>query len=277
MKKILFILLSAIPFVFSSCATPGSNIKDYDVLSQFSAIGALKCGVYDGNITCGDVKQFGDFGIGTFNGLDGEMVMLDGQIYQIMSDGVAYTVKDEQKTPFACVTFFRSDKKIKFPGGLTYKKLVDMLNRLTSDAPNSFYAVKVTGKFRQMKTRSVPLQWKPYSPLSEALKEQKIFNFENISGTIVGIKSPGYVGDMNVPGCHFHFLTADGKAGGHVLGFITDNITVEIDKKNNFFVMLPDTPEFNKAGINKVKNDDTEEIRAEDESELSTAAENGGE
>jgi len=75
----LFLLLA---FTFSSCR---SNFSDQDILSQVSTIDALLDGVYDGTVTCGELKEFGDFGIGTFDALDGEMVFLDGEDYRQLS------------------------------------------------------------------------------------------------------------------------------------------------------------------------------------------------
>ena len=74
---------------------------------QNSTINALLEGVYDGSMTYGELRRHGDFGLGTFNALDGEMVAFDGEFYQIKSDGIAYPVADEQRTPFATVLFFQ--------------------------------------------------------------------------------------------------------------------------------------------------------------------------
>ena len=108
-----------IPFVIACviCLTAGilagylpgyySDIQNQgDILTQVSTIDAILGGLYDGVVTYGELKQYGDFGIGTFEGLDGEMVALDGNFYQIKSDGVAYPVDDDMTTPFACAIFF---------------------------------------------------------------------------------------------------------------------------------------------------------------------------
>ncbi len=83
-----------------------------DILFQVSTIDALLEGIYDGDITCRELKSHGDFGIGTFNGLDGEMIELGGNIYQCRADGVAYPADDSTKVPFAAVTFFEPDKTV---------------------------------------------------------------------------------------------------------------------------------------------------------------------
>ena len=76
---------------------------------QTSTMGALLQGVYDGEVTIRELLHHGDFGVGTFNRLDGEMVVLDGVCYQLRSDGSATIADPEQKTPFAAVTWFHAD------------------------------------------------------------------------------------------------------------------------------------------------------------------------
>src|SRR5207249_10961718 len=77
-----------------------------DTLVQYSTINALLTGVYDGDMTFGELRRHGDFGLGTFNALDGEMIALDGRYYQITADGAVKPVRDDVRTPFAVVTHF---------------------------------------------------------------------------------------------------------------------------------------------------------------------------
>ena len=56
---------------------------------QTSTMGALLDGVYDGDVTIAELLTHGDFGLGTFNHLDGEMVVLDGVCHHLRSDGSA--------------------------------------------------------------------------------------------------------------------------------------------------------------------------------------------
>jgi len=89
-----------------------TETKQDDVLVQYSTLGSLMAGVYDGEMTFGELKEFGDFGLGTFNALDGEMIQVDHQIYQIKADGAAYLVDDKMKTPFSVITYFDVDQSI---------------------------------------------------------------------------------------------------------------------------------------------------------------------
>ena len=217
MKLFKLLIFSSVIFLFSACCS--SNFSGS--LTQISTIDALLDGVYDGRVTCGKLKEYGDFGIGTFDGLDGEMIVLNGQVYQVKIDGKAYLVADSMRTPFASVLFFNSEKSIEMPSGLNYDQLKARIDKLIK-SDNLFYAIKIEGKFKKMITRSVPKQKKPYPQLKEVVKHQKVFKFGETSGTVVGFRSPQYVKGLNVTGYHLHYLTDNKKAGGHILDFVTD-------------------------------------------------------
>lgn len=224
--------------------------ENRDILFQASTINALLEGVYDGDVTYGGLKKHGDTGLGTFDCVDGEMIALDGKFYQIKSDGVAYPVKESTKTPFAAVTFFDPDKTVLINEELNFEKLEQKLDK-ELPTKNIFYIIKIEGTFKYIKARSIPKQEKPYIPLVEASKNQVIFEFNDISGTIVGLFCPDYMKDLNVPGYHLHFLTKDKKKGGHLLDFIIKNGKVEIDETNEFYMVLPQKDEFYKLDLTK--------------------------
>jgi acetolactate decarboxylase len=239
---------------FSACGPAPQR----ETLTQISTIDAILNGVYDGVMTIGDLKQYGDFGIGTLEGLDGEMLELDGNFYQIKADGVAYPVDSKVKTPFASVTYFDTDSQIELPENTNYQQC----QKLISDAlptENIFYAIKITGTFSYMKTRSVPAQHKPYPPLVEVTKNQPVFEFTDVAGTIVGFYCPSYVNGVNVPGLHLHFLNTAKSAGGHVLDFIVKEATVSIDNTSEFTMILPGPDsDFYKLDLTPDKSGDLE-------------------
>ena len=87
-----------------------------DVLYQVALIQSLVQGYYDGIITVGELKQHGDTGIGTFEGLNGEMIVLDGTVYQAVADGSITIPADEETVPSGSVTFFDTDKTLTLIG-----------------------------------------------------------------------------------------------------------------------------------------------------------------
>jgi acetolactate decarboxylase len=219
-----------------------------DTLTQVSTIDALMTGIYDGDTTLAFLKEKGDFGLGTFNTLDGEMVFLDGRFYRIAADGTAEQPDPGSKTPFAAVTFFEPDQTAALNRGLNFEQLTVLTDRRLPTL-NVFYALKITGTFQMMTTRSVPSQKKPYRPLTEVVKTQPLFTMKNVQGTIVGFRCPSYVKGVNVPGYHLHFLTADRKTGGHVLDFKIEKATMEIDETREFLLILPSDRDFYRADL----------------------------
>jgi acetolactate decarboxylase len=248
MKKTYLLLamtLVAITICMSGCSSPP---KDKDVLFQTSMLSTLSEGVYDGDVTFKDLKSHGDFGLGTFNGLDGEMVALAGEFYQIKADGRAFPVDDSMETPFAAVTFFEPDKSVSLDKTFDYEQLKQYLDSMLPTR-NIFYAIKVEGTFKYVKARSVPAQTKPYPALAEALERQTTFEFHDVTGTLVGFWCPAYVEGINAPGYHFHFITSDRQNGGHLLDCEVENAKIEIDYTSDFFMMSPDSEEFYKLNL----------------------------
>lgn len=217
----------------------GCSTTHHNRIMQISTIDAILAGAYDGQMTCGEMITYGDFGIGTFDRLDGEMVVLNGVVYQVKADGKVYTPDLTLKTPFASVVSFDAELKTKLPAETDYDALKKIVDRAVPNM-NIFCAVKVTGHFATVKTRSVPAQNKPYPPLTKVTKNQAIFNLENVSGTIVGFRSPAYVKGINVPGYHIHFLADDRMSGGHILAFNLDEGFAEIDPCYRFLMILPE-------------------------------------
>jgi acetolactate decarboxylase len=224
--------------------------KDRDVLFQISTINALLEGIYDGEITFEELKQHGDLGLGTFNALDGEMLMLDGYIYQVKADGKVYPAEDSMKTPFSAVTFYEEDKILVLDSTLDYKSLEEFLDKILP-TENIIYAIKIEGLFKYVRTRSVPAQEKPYPTLAEVVKTQPEFEFHNINGKLVGFRLPDYLNGINVPKYHLHFITEDKIGGGHLLECETDRIKIGIDFTDKIFISLPETKEFYDADLEK--------------------------
>ncbi len=218
-------------------------------LTQISTVDALLAGLYDGQMSLEQLLEYGDFGLGTVNGLDGEMVILNGRIYQIPSSGNAVQPEPSTTTtPFATVTFFDADRRTNLSDGLNYEAVKNKIHSLIA-SDNLFYAVKITGRFASLKTRSVPRQHKPYKPLSEVIKNEVTFELNDAQGTIVGFLSPSYIKGLNVPGFHFHFISADRKSGGHVLQFVVANALLELDEISKFSLLLPDNKAFYKLDL----------------------------
>jgi len=219
-----------------------------NTLFQTSAINALLAGVYDGDTTFQELKQQGDFGLGTVNALDGEMIGLEGKFYQIKSDGIAYSIPESMKTPLAAVTFFKSDKLINLEGTMNYQKIQQLIDQKLP-TKNYPYAIRIQGTFPYLKFRSVPKQKPPYRPLVDVVKDQSIFELRNVKGTLVGFRTPHYMQGVNISGYHLHFITQDRKTGGHLLDGQFQDAKVELDAMSDVKIVLPKNGEFEKADL----------------------------
>ena len=205
-----------------------SQLHKGDEIVQVATLSALLDGQYDGKIPYARLKKMGDFGVGTFDQLDGEMVALDGEFFQIKSDGIVYPVKNGIKAPFADLTFFEADQTENINTPLNYAQLRDRLLDLLPDE-NHYYAIRVSGRFGQVQTRSVHKQQKPYPLLSEAVAQQEVFDYEDIEGTMVGTYMPESASGVGVAGFHFHFISKDKKRGGHLLDCNFEQVKIAID------------------------------------------------
>jgi len=253
---VLFCLLFITAFAVSS-STGAPVLEDRDNLFQVSTVDALLQSVYDGILTFGDLKDFGDFGIGTFDGLDGEMIALDGEYYQAKSDGLAYPVDDSMTTPFSTVTFFDTDLQWTLNATANSTEFFKALDALIPSS-NLFYAIRMDGEFPYVKTRSYSRQIRPYRPLAEL--NQSVYEHHQVSGSIVGFYAPAFVNGVNVPGYHLHFITSDRTAGGHVLDFSQNGAEVSVDVTPSFTVVLPTSGDFVGADLTQDLSETLEEI-----------------
>lgn len=219
MRKVLITIAIVLVIVAASGATAfllRPALDENETIYQVSTLEALLEGRYDGIRAVSDLKAHGDTGLGTFDGLDGEMIMCGGVCYQIASDGTVRVVEDEMGVPFACVSHMDVDLSIPVEQAMNISELCAYIsNKLPST--DTFYVMEIEGQFEEMLTRSVPKQERPYPPLEEVLENQTIFSFSEVNGTVVGIWCPPYVGEINAEGFHLHFLSEDRTMGGHVL------------------------------------------------------------
>ncbi|MEA1050054.1 acetolactate decarboxylase [Lamprobacter modestohalophilus] len=219
-----------------------------EVLYQVSTIDALLAGVYDSAATVGDLLKHGGFGLGTFAALDGELIALDGVVYQAASDGQVRTMPPETGTPFMAVTEFAADQAFVLSEPLDLKAFEAQLEQ-RFPSRNMIYAIKAVGRFAQIRYRSVPRQQRPYAPLAEVAREQVLFDQQDIDGTLIGFWCPSFCAGINVPGFHLHFLSADRAHGGHVLGFSLQHAEVELDHTRGWEIALPAIADYLDANL----------------------------
>jgi len=252
MKKFLLICISlvCVSLICTAAAESGANSES---IYQVALLQSLAQGYFDGSITVGDLKTHGDTGIGTFDGLNGEMIVLDGVVYQAIGDGSVVIPDDDETVPFSNVTFFEEDISLPVSGIEDMASLQAVLNEAVSEhGANLFYMVKIPGTFSSIKVRSEFKQEKPYRNLDVALAaDQNEFDYEDVRGRMVGLYCPNYMGDLNSVGWHFHFLTEDYAKGGHVLQVSVGEATALLDSTPGFELFLPEEEVFQNMELSK--------------------------
>jgi len=258
-------LLAIVLLYMAACSptrhTATNNNQHDDFMYQYSIMDALQAGVYDGNMTFGELKKKGNFAIGTFNGLDGEMIMLDGQVYKMRSDGTISTVPDKDSTPLAFVKYFAADTSFTITGNnLTYADVQAAILKALNK--NEMYAIRLKATFNTMRGRSVMPVKRPYPELADYIKAggQANFNFTAITGTCIGFLMPGYMARTNVAGYHVHFIADDRKHGGHIFDFTTNRIEVEVDHIKGTTIELNTHPDFDNTDFTKDRVKDIKKI-----------------
>jgi len=242
----------------SKNAQPAEVVID-DALVQFSLVAALAAGDYEGGAPLRDVLAGGDFGIGTFSRLDGEMIVLDGQIYQALADGTIRAADLDGTSPFAAVTFFDEDGRIENLAAATLDELDAQLDRKLPRR-NAPYAIRIDGNFTELTLRSVPAQLPPFQPLVDVVKHQVTWQHRNVRGTLVGLRCPAWIGTLNVSGYHWHFLSDDHNIGGHVLACKFGSGLLRFDECRSLVIHLPKSSEFDEFNADEIKKQDIDQV-----------------
>jgi acetolactate decarboxylase len=216
-------------------------------LYQVSTANALVEGIYKGAVRVGTLRKHGNLGLGTFENLDGEMVIVDGDVFQVRSDGSVEKVADDVLIPFAAITNFT-------PGPETVLDSCPDLAHLTArfdalrQSDNMFYALRVHDEFDYIHTRAMR-RTKEGVPLVEAAAVQPEFEFQKIKGTLVGFWTPDFARTLNVPGYHLHFISDDRGHGGHLLQCRGKKLRLQIQLQGDYHIVLPETSDFMKANL----------------------------
>ena len=220
---------------------------EHHTLWQLSTSTAVVEGVFGGSLQVKDLADHGDFGIGTFEQLDGEGILLDGICWQARADGSVCRAPADEGIPFWVATHFEAQQRFSLSGVDSIEALGAQLDPQRPGA-NLFVAIRITGLFDEVLMRSVSKVPKGVG-LLEASQDQTMVRRNNIRGTLAGFWSPEHTTSLNIPGYHFHFLADDHSSGGHVLDVQAAELQVELDLQSNLRLALPQTKEFLEADL----------------------------
>jgi acetolactate decarboxylase len=243
-NRIVFILFLSL---FSS--TP---ILAQNVFYQYNIWWAFVNKVFEGDLTVKDAAKKGDIGLGSYNLLDGELVLLDGKFYQAKEDGSVVIADKKAKITYLNTTFFKAEDKFMIDFSANYDSLRKQLNDKIP-TKNIFYGFKIHGNFNKIKCGGLHKQEKPFDKgLDYLIPNRPIFERENVTGTMVGFYCPDFIGNINASAYHLHFVSDDKKFAGHVMELEANNLQVEIDYIYDYQFSLPNTEDFKKVGFDKV-------------------------
>ncbi len=223
------------------------SVSNANTLYQTSLMSALLSGVYEGETTMAQLREHGDFGLGTFNKLDGELIAFDGNIFQLRGDGTARRASPEQKTPFATMTFFNPTNEYHIDSPHTREEIHTLIDQVISQ--NTFCALRINGEFSRVDTRTVPEQQRPYKPMMEAVKQQPTFHIKNSVGVLIGFLTPEYMQGINVAGFHEHFIDQARHSGGHVLDYQVERGTLTFGTVEKLAIDFPHDQDFLNANL----------------------------
>lgn len=225
-----------------------TKYKNEGTIYQLSIMNALLEGIYEGDSTLKELAKHGDFGLGTFNQLDGELLAYNGEFYQMRADGSTELADENLKVPFGAITNFNPEISYDINTPID-KKALDKLIKTLVAGENLFYAIHIEGHFKNVKTRTVSIQHKPYRAFTEVVKDQAEFDFNDRDGFLVGFFSPAFSQGMTVAGYHLHFLSDDRKGGGHVLDFLLESGKLQLQVLADYRIILPEKADFQQANL----------------------------
>lgn len=230
--------------------TPANLPIERHAIFQYSLMTALLDGIYDGEMTISELLGHGNFGLGTFDALDGEMVVLDGVCWRLRGDGTAERADLRHHTPFAVVTNFVPRITATAPSTMHRSDLSDFISGLLP-SENFMYAVRITGEFSSVTVRTVTKQSKPYRPMMEANTDSPELTISHTRGVVAGFRTPVYESGISVPGCHVHYINDERTTGGHILDFTLTSGVVEICPATDLNLRLPTTMDFGGAELDR--------------------------
>jgi alpha-acetolactate decarboxylase len=215
---------------------------------QYSLLNALMDGVSETGISVAKLASKGNQGLGTFARMNGELLFLDGIVYQLQAEGSVREADESDRIPFAVSTNFVPQQTEAV--SLGDKNAIDeTLDRFNSHAKNLFMTYRINGYFKYLKCRTVRGQEYKGQPLSELGKKQSVEEYRDVEGTIIGFRTPVNWQGFGVAGEHLHFIKSNRSAGGHVLEVEASEVEMQMAVASNVHVELPTSEDFNAAKL----------------------------
>ncbi|MCG8552951.1 MAG: acetolactate decarboxylase [Desulfobacterales bacterium] len=240
MKKYLSVTLVAALVAFSvGCETTKKvQTKKIGTANQVGTAHALMIGAYQGQMTIERLRSYGDLGLGVAENLNGELIILDGKMYQTSVNDELVAPKANSETPFATVVHFNPDKTWPIANPVTYADFEKMLDQQVVN-PEIVAAFKITATFDTMRYSTLTLT-QNYVPYDQALKNEHVYESDNVKGTLVGFYFPPFFGDVNFKGYTFYFIQDDTRHGGRMIDCKIREGKMEVMYNENVYLISGD-------------------------------------
>jgi len=219
-----------------------------DTVFQVSTLSALEHGVFYPVTTVGEMKKHGNLGVGAFEHMDGELLLIDGKAYNGLYSGKVVLMDDNAPITYGAVSFFKANNTVTVKNINSYTELQQTIDKLLPNI-NNFYAFKGNVTFSYLKFRSTAKQAKPYPPLSEVIAHQSIFEPTDITGTFFGVRLPAFINGVYAPTYHLHFITDDRVRGGHILEMKIAAANVQIQYLSQMLIKMPESDDAKKVDL----------------------------
>ena len=230
---------------------------------QISTLQALALGYTRSVVRTDELLSHGNTGLGTFEDVNGEMIVIDRHCYQAAEKGSVTEMPPDTGVPFASVANLQGDRVFTLSEIPDIEHLKMELNlKIEEDfGLNSMHIAKIEGDFERVDARSESAYRSHHVELKDILgKTQKSFCFEQIRGTMVCIYYPDYMDGINAPGWHLHCISEDRKWGGHVFDLQMRRGEVFLDKINRIEIQLPSEPAFDTYSLKEALQQDIKEV-----------------
>ena len=230
---------------------------------QVSTLQALVAGYTRSVVTVQELERLGNVGLGTFEGVDGEMILLDGVCYRACQDGTVARPAPGVGVPFASVASVQGGTSFELGEAAGIDALKHELTCRIDDAfaLNSIHVATVSGTFDSVSARSESAYKADHVTLKDMLATtQREFVFERLQGTLVCVYHPDYMDGINAPGWHVHFLSQDHTRGGHVFELSMTCGRAVMHKIDRIEIQLPATPAFDTYSLKETTQNDIAEV-----------------
>jgi acetolactate decarboxylase len=234
---------------------------------QVSTLQALALGYTRSVVRTDELLSHGNTGLGTFEDVNGEMIVVDRHCYQAAEEGSITEMPPDIGVPFASVANLQGDRVFTLSEIPDIEHLKMELNlKIEEDfGLNSMHIAKIEGDFERVDARSESAYRSHHVELKDILgKTQKSFCFEQIRGTMVCIYYPDYMDGINAPGWHLHFISEDRKWGGHVFDLQMRRGEVFLDKISRIEIQLPSEPAFDTYSLKEASSSDIKQVEQGD-------------